>query len=110
VERQRGQIGGRQRLVVLLRRDPAQRAETIASRGRRRLARHVDPAGITDADALDAPRAIDQDADAPSQRVSGLRELARQLVGEDVVRRDAPPVKTLQTVLFGGREAEDVAV
>jgi len=42
--------------------------------------------------------------------VAGLRQLAGQLVRDDVVRRDAAAVQALDAVLVGLGKTEDVSV
>ena len=110
MECERREIGGRERLVAVFRRDPPERAEAIAARRRRGLPRHGHATRVADRHRLDTPRAIDQHADAAIQRAAGLGHLASQLMGDDVVRRDAAAVETLDAVLVGLREAEDVPV
>jgi len=110
VKGERRQIGRRQRLVLLLRGDPPERAEAIAPRRGRGLARDVDAPRIADADALDTAASVDEHADAPADGVRGLGQLAREVVGDDVVRVDPPAVEALEAVLFGWRKTENVAV
>ena len=74
------------------------------------MARHVHAARIADRYGLDAPGAVDQDADAAVQRMAGLGQLAGQLVRDDVVCGDAAPVQTLDAMLVGLGKAQDVAV
>ena len=105
MESQRGEVGGGERFVAIFRRDPPQRAEAIPPRRSRGLARHVHAARVADRHGLDAPRAIDEHADAAVQRVAGLGQLTGQLVGDDVVRRNAAAVETLDAMLVGLREA-----
>ncbi len=110
MERQRREIRSGERLVAVFRRDPPQRAEPVPPRGRRRLPRHVHAARVADGHGLDPSRAIDEHADAAVEEVSRFGQLAGQLVRDDVVRRDAAAVESLDAVFVGLREAEDVSV
>ena len=105
MESQRGEVGGGERFVAVFRRDPPQRAEAIPPRWSRGLPRHVHAARVADRHGFDPPSAIDEHADAAVQRVACLGQLTGQLVGNDVVRRDAATVQTLDAMFVDLREA-----
>jgi hypothetical protein len=42
--------------------------------------------------------------------VGGFGQLARELMRENVVRRNATPVESLEPVLVGGGKSENIAV
>ncbi|MDP2840217.1 MAG: hypothetical protein Q8O11_09170 [Syntrophales bacterium] len=52
----------------------------------------------------------DQNADLAVDLPGELRELAGQVVGDDPLRRDAPPVELPDPFDFGRRETGQVAV
>ena len=58
----------------------------------------------------DLAPAGDQNADLAVDLAGELRELAGQVVGDDPLRRDAPPVDLPDAFDFGGRETGQIAV
>ena len=74
------------------------------------MTRHLHAARVADRDSFDAPRAVDQHTDAAAQRMACLGEFASQLMRDDVACWDAAAVDTLDAMLVGLREAQDVAV
>lgn len=64
----------------------------------------------SDDDVGDLAAAGDQDADLAVDLAGELRDPASQLVGDDPLRRDAPPVELTDPLDLGRREAGQVAV
>jgi hypothetical protein len=58
----------------------------------------------------DLPLAGDQNADLAVDLPGELRDLAGQVVRDDSLRRDAPPVELPDPFDFGRREAGQIAV
>jgi hypothetical protein len=104
MERERRQIGRGERLVALFGRDPSQRAETVAAGWGGRLSRDLEAVGVADRHRLDPAGAIDEHAEPPVQSMARLGQLFREIVGDDVVDRDAAAVKSLDAVFFGRRQ------
>jgi hypothetical protein len=61
-------------------------------------------------DKGDLPLAGDQNADLAVDLTGELRDLAGQVVRDDSLRRDAPPVELSDPLDFGWREAGQIAV
>ncbi len=106
VQGQRRQLLRAQRRVAEACRDEPQGAETQSSGGGARLARNDHALGAAYGDGLDATGAVDQQADAAVEVVAQAGHLARQLVGDDRARWHAPAKQLLESMFFGGREAE----
>jgi len=68
------------------------------------LPRHLHALGTTDRDGLDSTGAVDQQTDAPVDVPADRRQLARQLVGDDRARRNAPAIESLESMFVGGRQ------
>jgi len=110
VQRDRRQVLRLQRLVAETRGHEAQRAEAQAPGRRAGFARDVHPACVAHRDALDPAGAVDQHADAPVELATDRRHLPGQLVAHDGSGRKTTPVQTLQPVLLGRRQPQEIPV
>ncbi len=97
-----------QRLIAQMRVDQAQTAKSsraptqTADVGEQELRR------VTDDDVVDVPRAIDEHSDLPTGRVRDLRERTGELVGGQLVERDAAPIDALKGLRLGRAQARCV--
>ncbi len=108
-QRQVGEVVSSQALVAQVGVDAAQAAQPALPSAHASPIRHLDGASVADHHVADAAPAVHQDPDLSPDLVAELRELARQLAGEQAVRGHAATAEAFDALDLARLEPVGVA-
>jgi hypothetical protein len=89
--------------------DAAQASEAPPAGAQAPPVGQLDAAVMADHHVLHVAAPVDQHADLPAGLGAELGEVAGELVGDQAVRRDAPPEQVLELLDLAGLEAAGIA-